>query len=192
MNDALSLEEARRTRQIRHRQAFDVEQALREKVKELKSVDDCMKDNDMQGQHPTERNLDKRRLHLEKSIIKHTTRWATIKQEEEMAQKRIQEEGEEDIKEINNRVLEMRRELNGLKGLNQSYQALYEAKCREVTLWHSRLSETCCCVNCTWKRKTKPMWKARPKRFFAGNRPIVILGDAKLCVSFYKINKMLM
>ena len=82
MNDALSLEEARRTRQIRHRQAFDVEQALREKVKELKSVDDCMKDNDMQGQHQTVRNLDKRRLHLEKSIIKHTTRWATIKQEE--------------------------------------------------------------------------------------------------------------
>ena len=141
MNDALSLEEARRTRQIRHRQAFDVEQALREKVKELKSVDDCMKDNDMQGQHQTVRNLDKRRLHLEKSIIKHTIRWATIKEEEEMAQKRIQEEGEEDIKEIDNRVLEMRRELNGLKRLNQSYQALYEAKCREVILWHSRLSD---------------------------------------------------
>ena len=71
-----------------------------------------MKDNDMQGQHQTVWNLDKRRLHLEKSIIKHTTRWATIKQEEEMAQKRIQEEGEEDIEEIDNRVLEMRRELN--------------------------------------------------------------------------------
>ena len=148
MNDTLSLEEACRTRQIRHRQAFEIEQALREKVKELKSVDDCMKDNDMQGQHQTVRNLDKRRLHLEKSIIKHTTRWATIKQEEEMAQKRIKEEGEEDIKEIDNRVLEMRRELNGLKRLNQSYQALYEAKCREVILWHSRLIDVLDLVLC--------------------------------------------
>ena len=94
----------------------------------------------MQGQHQTVQNVDKRRLHLEKSVIKHTTRWATIKQEEEMAQKRIEEEGEKDTEEIDNRVLEMRRELNGLKRLNQSYQALYEAKCREVILWHSRLS----------------------------------------------------
>ena len=61
----LSLEEARRTRQIRHRQAFDVEQAFKEKEKELKSVDDCMKENDLQGQHQTVQNLDKRRLHLE-------------------------------------------------------------------------------------------------------------------------------
>ena len=100
-----------------------------------------MKDNDMQGQHQIVQNLDKRRLNLEKSVIKHTTRWATIKQEEEMPQKRI--EGEEDIKEIDNRVLEMRRELNGLKRLNQSYQALYEDKCdsREVILWHSRMSD---------------------------------------------------
>ena len=146
MNDTLRLEEARRTRQIRHRQAFDIEQALREKVKELKSVDDCMKDNDMQGQHQTVRNLEKRRLHLETSIIKHTTRWAIIKQEEEMVQKRI--EGEEHIKKIDNRVLEMRRELKGLKRLNQSYQALYEAKCREVILWHSRLSDVLDLVLC--------------------------------------------
>ena len=153
-----------------------------------------MKDNDMQGQHQTVHNLDKRRFHLDKSIIKHTTRWATIKQEEEMAQKGVEEEGQEDIKEIDSRVLEMRRELNGLKRLNQSYQALYEAKCREVMLWHARLSDVLdlLCVNCARKRKMNALWKGRPKRFFVGNHPIVILGDAKLCVSFYKINKMLM
>ena len=42
---------ARRTRQIRHLQAFDVERSLKEKVKELKSVDECIKENDMQGQY---------------------------------------------------------------------------------------------------------------------------------------------
>ena len=46
------------------------------------------------------------------------------------------------------RVLEMRRELNGLKRLNQSYQALYEAKCREVILWHSLLSDVLDLVLC--------------------------------------------
>ena len=131
MNETLSLEEAHRTRQIGHRQAFDIEEALKEKVKELKSVDDSMKDNDMQSQCQTVQKLDKRCLHLENSIIKHTTQWATIKQEEPVARKRIEEE-EEDIKEIDNRILEMRRELNGLKRLNQSYQALYQAnsKCQ--------------------------------------------------------------
>ena len=68
MNETLSLEEAHRTRQIGHRQAFDVEEALKEKVKELKSVDDSMKDNDMQGQCQTVQKLDKRCLHLENSI----------------------------------------------------------------------------------------------------------------------------
>ena len=69
-------------------------------------MDNCKKD-DMQGQHQTVQNLDKRRLRLEKSIIKHTTQWATIKQEEEIQQKRIQEEVKE-IREIDNCVLEMR------------------------------------------------------------------------------------
>ena len=38
MSETLSLEEARRIRQIRLRHAFDVEQGLKEKVKNLKSV----------------------------------------------------------------------------------------------------------------------------------------------------------
>ena len=61
-------------------------------------------------------NLDKRRLHFEKSIRDHkrTTWWSAIKQKEEMAQKRIQEE----IKEIDDHVLEIRRVVNGLKRLN--------------------------------------------------------------------------
>ena len=45
MNETLSLEQACRTRQIGHHQAF--EKALmrhrKKKVKELKPVDDCMK-----------------------------------------------------------------------------------------------------------------------------------------------------
>ena len=64
-----------------------------------------------------------------------------------MAQKRM-EEDEEDIKKIDNRVLEMRRELNCLKRLNQSYQALCEAKCREVILWNSLLSDVLDLVLC--------------------------------------------
>ena len=46
-----------------------------------------------------------------------------------MAQKRMEEDEE------------MRRELNDLKRLNQSYQASCEAKFREVILWNSLLSD---------------------------------------------------
>ena len=48
------------------------------------------------------------------SVIKYTT-WSAIKQKEEMAQKRIQEE---EMKEIDDRVLEIRRDVDGFKLLN--------------------------------------------------------------------------
>ena len=92
-----------------------------------------------------------------------------------MAQKRIEEE--EGIKEIDNRVLQKKRELNAVKRLNQSYQALSEAKCREVNLWHLRLSHVLDLVLCELcaEEKMRRIVKASPNKLSSGNRVIVIV-----------------
>ena len=154
-------------------QHFEAGKVLKDKVKELNDIDASLKDNEID--HSTERKPERRRLHVEKSIIRNTKLWVNIQQAAEATRERLQEEAVV-IKDMDNHAFELQDQLTTAQRLARDYEGLYEAKCKEVNVWQTRLSQVLDRILCELciEEKDAVYEEGTREEIFCWNRPIVI------------------